>query len=68
MPTSIHKFLIHELQIVSTAILSVGQLSEEYQETINKYIKEYKKNFSKISSYRNTMEDVFSPILIASDF
>lgn len=67
MPTSIYKLLIHGTEIVSFAILPIGQLSEESQEALNKYIKEYRRNFSRKSSRTNTMKDVFLRLLVASD-
>jgi hypothetical protein len=36
MPPSVHKVLVHGADIVSGAILPVGQLSEEAQESRNK--------------------------------
>ena len=38
MPTSVHRLLIHGPDIISSAILPIGQLSEDAQESTNKLI------------------------------
>lgn len=67
MPTSIHKLLIHGPQIIASALLPIGQMSEEAQETCNKYIKKFRQDFSRKSSRSLTMQDVFCRLLISSD-
>lgn len=44
MPTSIHKVLIHGAEIVKYALLPIGQLSEDAQESRNKDIKNFRLN------------------------
>ena len=46
MPTSVHRLLIHGPDIISLAILPIGQLSEDAQESTNKLIKQYRLGFS----------------------
>lgn len=67
MPTTVHKILIHSPQVISSAILPIGQLSEEAQEARNKDIKKYREGFSRKFSRRQTMEDVFNLLLASSD-
>lgn len=67
MPPTIHKLLIHGPQIIASALLPIGQMSEEAQECCNKLIKKYRQDFSRKSSRTLTMEDVFCRLLLNSD-
>lgn len=67
MPTSIHKILIHGDLVISSAILPIGQMSEDAQESTNKIIKRAREDFSRKSSRINTMTDVFLRLLVTSD-
>lgn len=67
MPTSMHKILIHGTAIIQSAILPIGQMSEDAQESTNKYIKKNRSDFSRKFSRTKTMEDVFSRLLLTSD-
>lgn len=50
MPTSIHVILLHVHQIIKIFDLPIGMLSEEAQESKNKYIKSYRKHHTRKSS------------------
>lgn len=67
MPTSVHKLLIHGPEIVRSALLPIGQMSEEAQESCNKYFRKYRENFARKNFRQKTMEDVFNRFLISSD-
>ncbi|KAJ4425626.1 hypothetical protein ANN_27822 [Periplaneta americana] len=67
MPTTVHKILIHSPHIISSALLPIGQLSEDAQEARNKDIRKYREGFSRKSSRENTMQDVFNHLLVSSD-
>lgn len=67
MPTSMHKILIHSAAIIKSAILPIGQMSEDAQESTNKCIKKNRSDFSRKFSRTKTMEDVFSRLLLTSD-
>ncbi|XP_076635462.1 uncharacterized protein LOC143348753 [Colletes latitarsis] len=67
MPTSVHKIFIHGPEIISSALLPIGQMSEEAQEHSHKYIKSFRKDFSRKFSRTKTMEDVFLRLLLSSD-
>lgn len=67
MPTSMHKILIHGAAIIKSAILPIGQMSEDAQESTNKYIKKNRSEFARKFSRTKTMEDVFSRLLLTSD-
>lgn len=47
MPPTLHKFLIHGPEIISHALLPIGELSEEAQEARNKGFKNYREHFSR---------------------
>jgi len=67
MPTSVHKLLIHGQKIIASALLPIGQMSEDAQEAMNKYIKRFREDFSRKCSRVKTMEDVFLRLMITSD-
>ena len=53
MPASVHKILLHGSEIISAALLPIGQLSEEAQEARNKDLKKFREIFArKISRER----------------
>ena len=60
---SVHRLLIHGPDIISSAILPIGQLSEDAQESTNKLIKRYRSSFSRKFSRVENMEDVFRRLL-----
>jgi len=67
MPTSVHKLLIHGPEIIASALLPIGQLSEEAQKARNKDIKRFREDFSRKCSRENTMQDIFNRLMITSD-
>lgn len=67
MPTTVHKLLIHSAKIIQTSLLPIGQMSEEAQESCNKFIKKYRQDFARKTSRVKNMEDGFSRLLISSD-
>lgn len=67
MPTSVHKLLIHGPQIVASALLPIGLMSEEAQESCNKYIKKFRQDFTRKTSRTSTMEDLIHRLLLTSD-
>lgn len=66
MPTSVHKLLIHGTEIIDYA-LPIGQMSEDAQESCNKYIKRYREDFTRKCSRTKTMEDLFLRLLVTFD-
>lgn len=67
MPPTLHKFFIHGPEIVSHALLPIGQLSEEAQEARNKDFKNYREHYARKCSREKTNEDIFNRFLITSD-
>ena len=67
MPPTVHKVLLHGADIISQALLPIGQLSEEAQEARNKDFKNYRESFSRKMSRTKTNEDVLHLLLITSD-
>lgn len=67
MPTTVHKYLIHGNEIISKALLPIGQLSEEAQEARNKDFKNYREHHSRKNSRKNTNQDIFNLFLLSSD-
>ena len=67
MPASVRKILVHGADIVSGAILPIGQLSEETQESRNKNLKYFRRSHSKNTSQSSKNEDVFNLLQVSSD-
>lgn len=67
MPPTVHKYLIHGPEIISSALLPIGQLSEEAQEARNKDFKRYREHNSRKCSREKTNQDIFNYFLISSD-
>ena len=67
MPTTLHKILIHSNQVISSAILPIGQLSEDAQEARHKDIRRYREGYSRKSLRLNTIKDIFHHLLVSSD-
>lgn len=67
MPTTVHKLLIHGPEIIKNALLPIGQMSEEAQESCNKYFKKYRDQFARKNCRSKTMHDIFARFLISSD-
>ncbi|KAK4873711.1 hypothetical protein RN001_013071 [Aquatica leii] len=67
MPTTIHKLLVHGPEIIASALLPIGQLSEEAQESSNKLIKKFRRDNSRKNSRTNCMKDVFLRLMACSD-
>lgn len=67
MPPSVHKLLIHGPIIVKEAILPIGELSEEAQETKNKDIRRYRESHTRKISPEKVNEDLFHRLILSSD-
>lgn len=67
MPPTLHKYLIHGPEIISSALLPIGQLTEEAQEARNKDFKRYRENYSRKCSRDKTNADIFNFFLLSSD-
>lgn len=67
MPTTLHKVLMHGAEIIEAAVLPIGLLSEDAQESRNKDIKKLRERYSRKTSRTETMEDVFHGLLVSSD-
>lgn len=67
MPTTVHKILIHGHKFVDSLLLPIGQMSEEAQESCNKYIKRVREDFARKCDRIKNIEDVFCRLLVTSD-
>jgi hypothetical protein len=56
MSPTVHKILIHGHEIVSSVLLPIGQLSEEAQESCNKFIKKYRVDNARKCSRTSNIE------------
>nr|XP_042898632.1 uncharacterized protein LOC122269457 [Parasteatoda tepidariorum] len=67
MPASVHKILIHGHDILKSALLPIGMMSEEAQEARNKDFRNYREKFTRKISRVHTNEDILHMFLISSD-
>ena len=67
MTPTLHKYLIHGPEIISSACLPIGQLTEEAQEARNKDFKNCRENYSRKCSRQKTNADILNYFLISSD-
>lgn len=67
LPASVHKVLMHGSQIIASAVLPIGQLSEEAQEAVNKDYKRVRLHNSRKTSREDTMRDLLNMMLVSSD-
>ncbi|XP_050539131.1 uncharacterized protein LOC126904272 [Daktulosphaira vitifoliae] len=67
MPASVHTILLHDAHIIQYAPLPIGNLSEEVQESHNKYSKMYLEHHTRKNSRLNTNEDLIHILLISLD-
>lgn len=64
---TVHKVLEHSSAVLKHFLLPMGQLSEEAQEARNKDIRNYREFFSRKSSRRLNINDLFCRLLLSSD-
>lgn len=67
MPPTMHKYLIHGPEIIASALLPIGQLTEEAQEARNKDFKNYREHYTRKCSREKCNEDILKLFLISSD-
>lgn len=67
MPTSAHKLLVHGATIIKSAILPIGQLSEEALESSHKYFKKYRRNFSRQCNRSLGNFDIMRRLILTSE-
>ncbi|CAH1100621.1 unnamed protein product [Psylliodes chrysocephalus] len=68
MTPAMHKILIHGAVITETALLPIGQLSEEeFAEAGNKHFRSYPQDFARKFSRENCNMDIFNHLLLSSD-
>lgn len=67
MPATVHKLLIHSTEVVKTAIVPIGQLSEEAQEARNKDCRRFREHNTRKCSRLVTNRDLLNMLIITSD-
>lgn len=67
MPPILHKYLIHGPEIIESALVPIGQLTEEAQEARNKDFKRYREHYARKSRRIKTNIDIFNSFLVSSD-
>lgn len=67
MPPTLHKYLIHGPEIMSSLPMPIGQLTEEAQEARNKDFKRYREHNSRKCSRQKSIMDIFNFFLLSSD-
>lgn len=67
MTPTIHKVLMHGANVISHAILPIGQLSEKAAEARNKTFRQYRLGFSRKFSREQCNRDILNRLLLTSD-
>ena len=67
MPASVHKILLHGSQAIEIAVLPIGMLSEEAQESRNKDFRKFRTSKSRKTSRKDNLQDVFNQMILTSD-
>lgn len=67
MPATVHKILVHGVDVVQSALLPIGQLSEEAQEARNKDGRRFREHNTRNRSRVATNRDLLNMLLITSD-
>lgn len=67
MTPTMHKILIHGAVIIKSALLPIGQLSEEAAEARNKHFRLYRQDYARKFSRENCNRDIFNRLLLTSD-
>lgn len=67
MPATVHKILVHSTEVINTALLPIGQLSEEAQEARNKDCRRFRLHHTRKRSRIATNTDLLKMLLITSD-
>lgn len=67
MPATVHKILVHSVDVIKTAIVPIGQLSEEAQEARNKDCRRYREHNTRKCSRTATNRDLLNMLIITSD-
>lgn len=66
MPVTVHKILVHSVDIIQTALLPIGQLSEEAQEARNKDCRRFREDNTRKRPRIATNTDLINMLLITS--
>src|SRR5215831_6981961 len=67
MPSSVHKLLVHGVDIIKNFDLPVGQLAEDALEARHKEIRRHRLHHTRKSSRSNTNKDLMTALLLTSD-
>jgi len=67
LPPSLHKVLVHAPDVISYALLPIGELSEEAAESKNKDIKMFRRQHTRKMSRIATNTDLINRLLLSSD-
>lgn len=67
MPPTLHKILIHGATLIQYALLPIGMLAEDAQESRHKEIKKFRESHSRKFSRKATMEDIMQMLFVSSD-
>lgn len=67
MPSSVHRLLVHGIDIIKNFDLPIGQLSEDALEARHKEIRKQRLSHTRKSSRTNTNKDLMTQLLITSD-
>lgn len=67
MPVTVHKIMVHSVEVIKFCLLPIGQLSEEAQEARNKDCRRFREGHTRKRSCITTNIDLLRMLLITSD-
>lgn len=67
MTPTLHKILVHGSEIIKSALLPIGQLSEEAAEARNKHFRTYRQDYARKFSRESCNRDILNRLLLSSD-
>jgi len=67
LPPSVHKILVHSPDVISYALVPIGELSEEAAESKNKDIKMFRRQHTRKNSRIDTNTDLMHRLLLSLD-
>ena len=67
MPVTVHKILIHSIEVIKHALLPIGMLSEEAIKARHKQIRKYREGHARKMSHESNIQEVLNFLLVSFD-
>ena len=67
MPVTVHKILIHSVEVIKHALLPIGMLSDEAIKARHKQIRKYREGHARKMSHESNIQEVLNFLLVSFD-